>query len=274
MVGSTLTKDDDVDRWRPELGVALQVAAVTAAVALLVGAIVGWRIVGAVDDATDGGVAVALASLDAVEASLETADVLLEDTHMAVEVATLTLGTVVENIDETTDTLTSVAELTATAAPALDSARDTLQTLAGTAGAIDTALRTLSRLPIGPDYDPERAFGPAIDQLVDDLAPVPAALQSTSDELQALVADSGSLDRRLAAVTDALDDIRDTLADSGSVLEGYREAAQAARELAADTATSTQVNPFLARLVLVLGGVSLALGQVVPFQHGAAMRRS
>lgn len=261
-----------MDRWRSRLGLALQLAAVTAALALLVGAVVGWRVVGAVEEATDGGAAVALASLDAVEASLETADVLLEDTHRAIGVATATLRTVVDSVDDTTDTLTSVADLTAVAAPALDSARDTLQTLAGTARAIDSALLTLSRLPIGPDYDPERAFGPAIDQLVDDLAPVPAALRSSSDELEDLVADSNSLDEQLAAVTDALDGIRATLADSGSVLEGYREAAQGARQLAADTAADTKVNPGLARLVLVLGAVSLALGQVVPFRHGAAMR--
>ncbi len=262
-----------MDRWRPELGLALQVAAVTAVVALLVGAVIGWQVVGAIDDAAEGGEAVALASLEAVEASLEAADALLDDTHAALGVATATLRAVVDNVDATTDTLASVAELTGTAAPALDSARDTLQTLAGTAGAIDTALRTLARLPIGPDYDPERAFGPAIEQLVDDLAPVPAALRSTSEELEDLAADSGSLDAKLAAVTDALDGIRTTLADSGSVLEQYRDAAQSARELAADTATGTRVNPVLARLVLVLGAVSLALGQVVPFRHGSALRR-
>ena len=266
--------EDDVEGWRASLGLALQVAAVTAALSLLVGAVVGWRVMGAVEDATDGGAAVALASLDAVEASLETADVLLDDTRRTLGVATSTLRTVVSNVDETTDTLSSVAELTATAAPALESARDSLRTVAGTARAIDTALVTLSRLPVGPDYDPEQAFGPAVDQLVDDLGPLPAALRSTSDELEDLVSDSGSLDEQLTAVTEALDGIRTTLDDSGSVLARYRDAAQDARQLAADTAASTDVDPVLARLVLVVGAVSLALGQVVPFRHGTALRRT
>ena len=262
-----------MDRWRPQVGLALQVAAVTGTLAMLAGVVVGWRLVGAVEDATEGGAAVALASLDAVEASLETADVLLEDTRTALGVATATLRTVAGTVGETNDTLESVAELTATAAPALDSARDSLQTVAGTARTIDSALQALSRLPIGPDYDPDRAFGPAIDQLVDDLGPVPGALRSTSDELEALLADSDAFDEQLGAVTDSLDDVRDTLADSSSVLEGYREAARAARELTDDTAGGTTLDPVGARTVLVLGGLSLALGQVVPFRHGGALRR-
>lgn len=261
-----------MERWRPQLGLALQVAAITGAVAMLAGVVIGWRVVGAVDDATEGGEAVALATLDAVEASLETADVLLADTRTALGVATTTLRTVVGTVEATTDTLDSVAEVTAIAAPALDSARDTLETLSGTARAIDSALLGVSRLPIGPDYDPDRAFGAAIDQLVDDLAPVPDTLRSTSDELEELAAVSGSFDEQLDGVTRALDGIRATLADSSSVLQQYREASRAARDLAADTAADTAVDPLLARVVLVLGGLSLAVGQVVPFRHGAALR--
>lgn len=261
-----------MDRAGPVLGLVLQVAAVTAAAALVGGVVVGWRTLGALDDTTDDGVQVALAGLDAVESSLETADELLVDSRLVLDMAIVALESVVGSVDETSDALASVADLAQTTAPALESVRETLQSLSGTARTIDTTLSALARLPIGPDYDPDRAFGPAVEQLVDNLAPVPDALRATSAEVGDLASVTEGFDDELVAVTDALAGIRTMLADSGSVLDEYRDAARSARLLAAEAGTGAGTDRVLGRVVLVLAGLSLAVGQVVPFRHGTALR--
>lgn len=258
---------------RPRLGLLLQVAAAVAAVAIVTGTVVGWRVLGTVEEVAEQGAEVSLAALDAVDASLETAEELLTAARTALVGTVQTLRTVERSFDDAADALESVGSLTDTAAPALESARETLQTLEGVARTIDSTLRTLSRLPFGPDYDPQRGFGATVGRLADELAPLPAALRSTATRLDELVTDSADLQDDLASLTTALDDVVAGLGNSDELLAEYRVAAASARALATDTDTGLGIDLIVGRVALLLGGMGLAAGQAVPFLWGSGMRR-
>lgn len=255
------------------LGLLLQVAAVVTGIALIGGTVTAWRVLGRMQDVAERGAAVSLAALDAVDASLSAADELLEAARTSIAATATTLRTVDRSFDEAAEALASVSQLTTTAAPALESARGTLQTLEGVGRTIDGTLSALSRVPFGPDYDPERAFGVTIGRLADDLAPLPAALRATGADLDRLVRETAALERDLDTLTAALDEVTTGLEDSDDLLAGYRDAAADARRLAEDADEGLGADLVIARMLLVLGGLGLTVGQTVPFLWGAGLRR-
>lgn len=249
-------------------GRLLQAAAVAAAASLLVGVVVGWRLLGRVERTADDAAQVSIAALDAVDASLAAADVLLAGVRSTVVSAADALNAVVEGAEEVNSAVGAAAELASTTAPAIASARDTLRSLQGVGRTIDATLDALSRLPLAPGYDPDAGFGATVAQLVDDLEPLPAALRASADELEGLAVASADLEEDLAVVGDALERIAAGLEEGDDLLADYREAATDARALATDAAGGLGVDLVIGRIVLMLGGVSLAVLQVLPFRRG------
>jgi hypothetical protein len=249
----------------------LQVAAVVAAVSIVAGTVVGWRLLGRIEDVADRGAEVSLAALDAVEASLATADEVLVDARSTLEVVADALDAATTSFGDASDVLSAVGVLSETAAPSLESASDSLGTLEGVGRTVDTTLEALASLPFGPDYDPDQGFGATIGRLRADLEPLPDALRSTADELGELVASGDGLEGDLAAVARSLDDVVVGLDDSDDLVAGYRDAAREARRLARDAGGGLGIDLLLGRILLLLGGVALAIVQVVPWRFGRTL---
>lgn len=259
------------ERARRPLARALQAVAVLGAVISLAAAVVGWRVVGALDDVAVESTEVTADALIALEQTLELAADLVgsvDDTLVALEDG---LDTTAGSLATGAEALTSVSQLAEDAAPALASATATLRRLEGVGTSIDQALQGLSSLPLAPDYDPDQAFGAAVGDLADDLEPLGDSFAATADDLRAVVASTDELESDLAALTEAVGAATTQLADSDRLIEDYRAAANRAGAVAEQASTDLGADLALLRALLVLGGLVFALGQAVPWLLARAL---
>lgn len=191
------------------------------------------------------------------------------------------LGDVQQTSDEVVRALGDGAELLATTAdvaenelaPSLGAVERSLPDLIGVAGAVDSALSTLSRLPIGVDYDPEQP-------LDESLRDIHASLAGTSDELTrlaVLVRDAGA---QLDTVGSGAEGIAADLAsldtglrDARALLSDYAATAEDAGQLLEATQADLEFRATVASTMVVALAAALALGQLAPLWFGREIVR-
>lgn len=253
--------------------ILLGIGAVGLVVSLL-SVVVGLRFLGHLDRALEDSVGVAGQAIDALGST--------------VEVAGSTLTGVTEILEGTADTTRDLAEalrdaeavLRATAdlsedqiAGSLDAVDDTLPTLIQVAAVIDRTLSALSSLPLGPDYDPTERFDDSLRAIQQQLDGLPDALRE-----QAVLIRDGSRDLRTVrvgtgAIAADLDDLHATLDASAQLVEEFAETATNARELLGGDRRGIDRQLAFARILVVLMGLTLAAGQVLPLGVGWLLRR-
>jgi ABC-type transporter Mla subunit MlaD len=235
----------------------------------LVGVIVGSQFVGLVDEGSRDTLLVTIESLDSLEDTIDLADRLVTSTVDTLDTVEITLREVEASFAVGDRVIGDVAELTGQAAPALGSATTTLRQLEGIGATIDGVLGDLSSLPFGGiDYDRDTGLGATIGDLADDLDPVAATLSGSSESLGDLTGSVDALQEDLAELTDSVAGINDNLSGTDSLLESYRANAADARRLAAETREDLESDVRFLRILLVLGGLNFAAGQIVPFWFG------
>lgn len=258
-------------RGRRQLARVLQVVAVLGVVVSLGVAVLGWRVVGALDDVAVESTAVTADALVALEQTLELAADLVESVDATLVALEEGLATTTASLTTGAEALDSVAQLADDAAPAISSATGTLRTLEGVGTTIDSVLGGLSALPLGPDYDPDQGFGATVGELADDLEPLGASFAQTADDLQDVAGSTDELEADLRALTEAVGDATAQLAASELLIEDYRAAAARAGEVAATAGDDLGSDLALLRVLLLIGGVVFAAGQVVPWLVARAL---
>ena len=149
----------------------------------------------------------------------------------------------------------------------------TLDQLADVGSTIDTVLSTLSRVPLGPDYDPDQGFGETVDQLSADLDPLAASLGEVGEGLRSATPDLEALQDDLVRLSAEARTIRTELSGSDDLLAQYRENVAAARSLAEGTRNDIDTDLGWFRLLVVVAGVNFAFAQIVPFWEGRRLLR-
>lgn len=245
----------------------LAVSAVGVVVAIL-GAIIGWIVVGQINESTSRTISLSVDSLDAVDDTITLADGVLDSTIATVATVESTLATLAVSIDQGTDVVDSVTELSESAGPALAEAESTLRELEQIGGTIDGLLATLSGLPFGLDYDPNANFGSTMGELADDIAPLSGAFGDTSENLESFAGGSSDLQAEIERLVSSVSDINDQLSDSPDLVDQYRSNVAEARAVAVATQTDLDSNLTFARVLIVLFGITFAAGQLVPFWYG------
>lgn len=253
------------------LGRGLQVVAVLGGVIALVGGVVGWRVVGAIDDLAVESTEVTADAMATVGDTLELAAELIESVDATLVALEDGLATTSTSVADGAEALDSVSRLAEDAAPALDSATRTLRSLEGVGGSIDGVLRGLSALPLAPDYDPERGFGATVGDLADDLEPLSDSFATTADDLDDVAASSGRLEQDLEELTAAVSTATEQLAASEQLIDDYRDTAERASDVSAAGTEGIGGDLTLLRILLLLGGLVFAAGQVVPWLLGRAL---
>jgi methyl-accepting chemotaxis protein len=264
------------DRWRSprDMRIAgrLMVAlGVVGALVAVFGTVVGWIFVGQVATASDDSLDLTIQTLDAVDDTIDLADEVLVATADAVGALAGTLDAVSDSFDTGTQAIVDVAGLADTLGPSLENATATVRNLERLGGTIDGVLGALSSLPIGPDYDPESGLEDTFGQLADTLEELPDQLASTSQSLTDFTGSAGGLQARLDQFASSVASISTDIAGTGELVDQYRASVADARALALETNDDLDTGVILVRILLLAGGITLLLGQVVPLWLGRSL---
>lgn len=246
--------------------IALGVLGVLAGLAV---AVVGWWLVGAARDAADVSLALTAQTLETLDASVALSAqtvATLDDGLGDVQRATASAGAALGRGEEL---LAASAELTGTQlADAVAAADRSLPAVERVAGVIDTTLRALDALPVGPAYDPDQPFDQSIRDLQAALGPVPGELRAQADLLEELSASVGSAGRDAAAIAEDVGAVDASLDEASRLLASYAASGAEAGERVAQARAQARAQAGAARFALVALGLSAALGQVVPLTAG------
>jgi methyl-accepting chemotaxis protein len=148
---------------------------------------------------------------------------------------------------------------------------ETLPRLVTAAGAIDDALRFLSRAPFGPNYDPDVPLDEALGPLADTLAPVPDQLRDLSANLEQLAGSAGALRDSVDRLTANVETVAGDLAEADALLDRYAATAGQAQTVAEDARADLEEQSDTARLLVTLLGLAFAAGQIVPLWFGSQL---
>jgi ABC-type transporter Mla subunit MlaD len=234
--------------------------------------VVAWRFLVDLDRDLDQSLAI---GEDAAATLSETIDV-AADVIAALDDGLGTLAATLRTLD---DTLTDTSELATTTSslaaslPAsfddIDAALATVESLSGT---IDAALRGVSRVPFGPDYDPDVPLPEAVAGLRAAFGPIGDDLATIAVELDGFARGSADLSDRTVEVRADLERTRLALADSSRLLDAYRDAAERAGEIATSSRADLRHSFRWVRFAIVLVGILIALSQYVPWWLGTRLR--
>ncbi len=235
------------------------------------GTIGGWIFVGQVASASDESVDVTVRALDAVDDTIDLAEQVLTSTVESVDALGGTLDAVSGSFGTATAAIDEIAVLADTLGPSLTDASDTVRTLEGVGGQIDGVLSALSRVPLGPDYNPDNGLGDTFGRLADTLEELPAQLESTSSSLTDFTENAGPLQDELDRFATSVGAISADLADTGALVDQYRTSVDEARAVATAAKSDLDASVVMMRVLLVVGGITLLLGQIVPLWLGRSL---
>ncbi len=245
--------------------VAVAVAGAFTAVA---GSATGWIFVGQLNDTTTESLDVTEQALDAVDDTIDLADDVLVSTDEAVRALAEALDAVSGSFDSATGAVDDVADLAGTIGPSLEEATATIRRLEGLGGTIDGVLRALSDIPFGPDYDPDDGLEETFGRLAESLEPVPAELETTAGGLTDFTDSAGDLQERLDELAASVRTVDDDLTTTDDLVEQYRASVADARAVAQRAGDDLDGTVTVLRVLLVIGGFSLLVGQIVPLWVG------
>jgi methyl-accepting chemotaxis protein len=245
--------------------------AVAGALIAVFGTVVGWVFVGQVATASDDTLKVTLQSLDAIDDTIDLADEVLGSSADAVGALAATLTAVSGSFDSGTQAIDDIAGLATTIGPTLEDAARTVRTLENIGGDIDSVLTALSNLPLAPDYDPAAGLGATFGQLADTLEALPDQLESTATSLTDFTASADDVQQQLDDLAASVGSISSDLGDTDALVDQYRASVTDARTLAQSANDDLDTGVVLVRILLVVGGITLLLGQVVPLWLGRSL---
>lgn len=248
-------------------------AGVLGLVVALVGTAVGWVLVGELGDAVDESLAVTEDAVSTIEDTVVAAGEVVADVADGLRALDEVLAQLRLGVRDLEPVVADVAELTVEVPAALGEAQATLDQVAGAAADVEGVLRQLSRVPLGPDYDPETTLADQLRRLSDDLEPIATTLADAGGDLGRLEVRAGELRRELQVLGVEVQSLVRRLDRSADLVDGYREQAGRAEDIVVDRRDDLGARMGLMRALVVLGGLAFAAGQLVPLWVGAQLQR-
>ena len=233
--------------------------------------VVGWIFVGQLADASDDSLEVTIQTLDAVDDTIDLADEVLLATSDGVAALASTLTAVSASFDTGTQAIDDIAGLADTLGPSLEDASGTVRTLEKIGSDIDSLLVAVASLPIGPSYNPQAGLGDTLGNLAETLEELPRQLDTTSASLTEFTGTAGELQQQFDDLASSVGVISDNLSDTGSIVDQYRASVANARTLALGANDDLETGVVLMRILLIVGGITLLIGQVVPLWLGRSL---
>lgn len=246
----------------------MQSVAYVGLVASLVGTIAAWRLIGRFESTVDETLGVTSESLVTLEQTITVAEAVVASVDDALVAAETSLTSLTASVGSTGAVLEEIEGLATTVAPSIDRAVTTLDDVADVGRTIDNVLGQLDRIPFGPDYSPPEPLGEQLDQLGRDLEPVATALGDSSSSLSDLRTSTDRLETSVRAFADAISKVNSDLDESEAILQQYRATAERAQILTAGVQADLDTDVRVTRILAVIVGLAVAVGQIVPFWVG------
>ncbi len=274
---------DDNNRSRPwadrvtapeaerRVGMILITVAIVGIVAALVGAVVGWRLVGSVDTATTDTLDVTVDALGSVSDTIDVADGTVESTSEALTDLEATMLTLSDALSSGATVIDDTGRLTETSGPALTDAALTLRQLESVGGQIDGFLATLSGIPLTPDFDPDAGLGATFGRLAADIEPLDAEFAATAASLEEFEGSLTDLQSDVDGLAVTVGRVNDELIASKALLDQYRDNVSEALVVAERSQGDLGTDQTMLRLFIVVAGLSLALAQLAPLWMGLSL---
>jgi ABC-type transporter Mla subunit MlaD len=254
-------------------GKAFIAAGAVGIVASLLGMVVAVAVTAELDRSMRRSLELTGEALEALDASVDVAEetvILVERSLASTEATTRDLVVAFEDGEAL---LAATADLSeGQIASSLEAVENALPTLIEVAEVMDTTLTALSALPFGPSYDPDEPFDDSLRAVQAELDGLPDDLRAQADLIREAGANLGTVGEGTAAIADDLGGLRDTLDTAASVLGTYARTADEARDLVQQSESNLGRQLVTLRLLIVVGGLAVAAGQVVPLSIGWALR--
>lgn len=208
----------------------------------------------------DSSLAVAAESVALVEAGLGDA----ERTSRGLE----------ESLSEGADLLAETARLTRSdVAESLESLKRSMPALIQVSSTIDTTLRAVDDLPVGPEYDPDEPFDESLRALQDDLDGLPGDLRRQADAIDEAGENMAVVSRQSVGIADSMQDVRNNLRRAGRVLGEYQATTGQAHEMLERTQADLGRRLWILRSLVVALGLIYCVGQILPIYLGNRMAK-
>jgi hypothetical protein len=254
-------------------GAIMQTIAVLGVVVAVVVTAVVWQFLGDLDRNLEQSLVIGEDAASSLVDTIDVADEVVANLDAGLETLDRTLVTVASTTGDTGGVAASAAEIAGRLPANFDQVDAALASVESLSGSIDSALRAASRIPLGPDYDPETPLPDAIGDVREAFGPIGDDLGELAVRLDGFASGTDDLTSDLAAVRADLDATRASLSESAALLDRYRTTATDAAELARSGRDDFDASFGRTRVAVLLLGVFLAVAQYVPWYLGRRLRR-
>jgi peptidoglycan hydrolase CwlO-like protein len=260
-------------QWRRMLtrrnaGRTMIVVACVGLITSITGVVVGWRLLGQLETNVDESLALTGEALVSLDASLDVADSVIASVAQGLTTVEATLTTVDTTFHDGTTVLDDVATTTEQLPPSFARLDQALANAQDAAGVIDDALNQLDRLPLGINLRSDAAIAPSIQQVRNELGPLARNLDAATDDLRQLSTSSTDVSKQIGELRADVQQVNQQLARSSGLIDSYRQTATEAQDLARRSRSDLGDDITLSQVLLVVLGVAVAVGQIVPFWVG------
>jgi hypothetical protein len=263
---------DDGSRRRTLVGRGLFAIGTVGVVVTLVATVVGIRLLGSLDRALTDSVGVAAEAIDALGATVELAGETTARLTVTLRRTATTTRDLSAALADAEGVLRATADISEEqVAGSVAGVEDALPALVQVAAVIDRTLSALSAIPFGPDYDPEEPLDTSLRTVQAELDGLPEALREQAELIRDASRDLRTARVGTAAIADDLDGLVSTLERSTDLIAQYEATAGQARDLVAAEDLSGQL--VAARILLLILGVTVTLGQLLPLGAGWLLLR-
>ena len=253
----------------------LLLAGVVGALLGLAVAVVGWWLVGALEQPLVDSLELTADSIEALDESLAVTGRTIAALDSGLDDAQGTVTELADALERGDRLLGETAELTETElADALAAVNRGAPAAQQAAGTVDAALRALALLPVGPDYDPQQPLADSVEELTDSLADVPRRLREQGGLLRRTGDSLGRAGNQADALGGQVETVSQELQEAARVVEEYADAATTARGVVADAQRDLRGRLAVGRALVVALGLGIALAQAAPITLGLSALRA
>ena len=250
----------------------LQSIAVIGVVVSIVATVVAWQFLSDLDRNLGQSLTIGEEAAATLVDTIDVADQVVGDLDRGLQTLDTTLGTLAGTSENTGEVAATAARIAGRLPDSFDQVDAALGTVESLSSTIDTALRAVSRIPLGPDYDPSTPLPDAVAELRDAFGPIGDDLAQLSSELDGFAGRSDDLAADIDGVAADVQATRDSLALSTDLLTRYHTTATEAEALARSGRGDFAGSLRWMRLVLVLVGVFAVIAQYLPWWLGRRIR--
>ncbi|NND04527.1 MAG: hypothetical protein HKN91_17260 [Acidimicrobiia bacterium] len=209
-------------------------------------------------------------SLELTAEAVSTVDATINVAADSISTATQGLTTLSSAVANSESSLLDAGELLSNAGSTLsedvpasiDAIRETMPALIQSAGLLDTALSTLS--VFGVDFAPPTPPADSLRRVESGLAGIADRLRQSSDDMTELGDGLQSLGTGVGSLAVQLDDLERSLQEAEALLDGYSTTTSRTAALVEQTSADLESQRSEGRLIVLLLGLVIALGQAVP----------